>query len=73
MAIQAVARDGSDIQHLIIGLNRDDVQSIMRGEVFTLPRRVGGIELSRYSDIIMLFAETDDELLRCLPTGSSQT
>ena len=37
MAVKAIVVDGENVQHLIIGLNRDDVESLLRGEVFTLP------------------------------------
>ena len=40
MAIKAVALDDENVQHLIIGLNRENVDSLLRGDVFTLPRGV---------------------------------
>jgi hypothetical protein len=52
-------------QHLIIGLNRKDVDTILRGDVLTLPP--GMPELSEASDIVVLFAETDKELAQRFP------
>jgi hypothetical protein len=37
---KAVAADDSVTEHLIIGLNRENVESLLRGDVFTLPRGV---------------------------------
>jgi hypothetical protein len=61
MAIKAVVLDGSGTHHLIIGLNRENVESLVGGDVFALPR--GNISgLSEDSDIVLLFAETDEEI-----------
>jgi len=38
MAVKAIVVDDSNIHHLIVGLNRENVESILRGDVFTLPR-----------------------------------
>ena len=66
MAIKAVAVDDTDTYHLIIGLNRENVDSILRGHVFTLPP--GSLHLlSEESDIVVLFAETDEELAQRFP------
>jgi hypothetical protein len=37
MAIKAVVVDDAGTQHLIIGLNRENAESILAGDVFTLP------------------------------------
>jgi len=42
MAVKAIALDDDSVQHLIIGLNREDIESLLRGDVFTFPPR--GIE-----------------------------
>ena len=39
MAIKAVAVDDENTQHLIIGLNRNNVNDLLDGDVFTLPQR----------------------------------
>jgi hypothetical protein len=65
MAIKAIALDEANVHHLIIGLNRENVDSILRGEVFTLPP--GGVPLTEESDIVILFAETDEELAERFP------
>ena len=56
MAVKAIAPDDAHTQHFIIGLNRGDVESILRGDVITLPRRIMP-ELSEDSDIVVLFAD----------------
>ena len=57
-----------NVQHLIIGLNRQDIESLLRGDVFKL---AGGIApvLTKDSDIVLLFAETDEDLDRRLPSS----
>jgi hypothetical protein len=72
MAIKAVAVDDQNTEHLIIGLNRDNVNSLLEGDVFTLPHGVA-ISLTEKSDIVLLFAETDEDLERnAFPRGSDQ-
>ena len=66
IAIKAVVLDQSGTQHLIIGLNRDNVESLLNGDVFTLPPgMLSG--LSEDSDVVLLFAETDQELASRFP------
>ena len=66
MAIKAVAVDDENTQHLIIGLNRDNVDSLLDGDVFTLPHGIA-VTLTENSDIVLLFAETEDELAKRFP------
>jgi hypothetical protein len=66
MAIKAVVVDDQNTQHLIIGLNRDNVNSLLNGDVFTLPRGIG-ISITEESDIVLLFAETNQELEKRFP------
>jgi hypothetical protein len=66
MAIKAAAVDDENTQHLIIGLNRDNVNDLLDGDVFTLPRGVT-ISLTENSDIVVLFAETDEDLEKRFP------
>jgi hypothetical protein len=61
MAIKAVAVDDQNTQHLIIGLNRENIDSLLHGDIFTLPKGVP-IEITEESDIVLLFAETDEDL-----------
>ena len=65
MAIKAIAVDDSNTHHLIIGLNRENVESLLRGDVFTLPPGAQG--LSADSDIVIVFAETDADLEKRFP------
>jgi hypothetical protein len=66
MAIKAIALDDENTQHLIIGLNRENIESLLRGDVFTLPHGMA-VELTEQSDIVLLFAETDDDLGKRFP------
>ena len=66
MAIKAVAVDDENTQHLIIGLNRDNVNDLLDGDVFTLPGGVA-ISLTERSDIVILFVETDEDLEKRFP------
>ena len=66
MAIKAVAVDDENTQHLIIGLNWDDVNSLLDGDVFTLPHGIA-VTLTENSDVVLLFAETDDNLAKRFP------
>jgi hypothetical protein len=66
MAIKAVAVDDENTQHLIIGLNRDNINSLLNGDVFTLPHGIA-IALTENSDIVLLFAETDEDLEKRFP------
>ena len=66
MAIKAVAVDDENTQHLIIGLSRDNINSLLNGDVFTLPHGIA-IALTENSDIVPLFAETDEDLEKRFP------
>ena len=66
MAIKAVAVDDENTQHLIIGLNRNNVNDLLDGDVFTLPHGAA-ISLTENSDIVLLFAETDEDLEKRFP------
>ena len=66
MAIKAVAVDDQNTEHLIIGLNRDNVNDLLEGDVFTLPHGIA-ITLTENSDIVLLFAETDEDLEKRFP------
>jgi hypothetical protein len=66
MAIKAGAVDDENTQRLIIGLNRDNVNFLLDGDVFTLPHGIA-ISLTENSDIVLLFAETDDDLAKRFP------
>jgi hypothetical protein len=67
MALKAILFDKENIQHLVIGLNREDVDSLLRGDVFRLPPGPVPALTENKSDIILLFAETDEELGQRLP------
>jgi hypothetical protein len=67
MAVKAIVMDQENVEHLIIGLNREDVESLLRGEVFTLPCGQVPILTEDRSDIVLVFAETDDDLEKRFP------
>jgi hypothetical protein len=69
MAVKAIVLDDNNTQHLIIGLNRDNIDSLLRGDVFRLPRGIVPA-LTETSDIVVLFAETDDNLAKRLTPAS---
>jgi len=66
MAVKAIALDDDNVQHLIIGLNRENIESLLRGDMFRLPRGIIP-ELTPDSDIVLMFAETDDDLGKRMP------
>jgi hypothetical protein len=66
MAIKAVVVDDGNTQHRIIGLNRNKINSMLDGDVFTLPHGIP-ISLTEQSDIVLLFAETDEDLEKRFP------
>ena len=66
MAVKAIAVDDANTHHLIIGLNRENIESLLRGDVFTLPHGMA-VPLSEESDIVVLFAETDEDLGKRFP------
>jgi hypothetical protein len=65
MAITALAVDNTNTHHLLIGLNRENVESTLRGDVFTLPK--GAAPLTVDSDIVIIFAETNEDLAKRFP------
>jgi hypothetical protein len=62
MAISATCLDDANTVHLLIGLNREDVESLLLGEVLTVPP--GRVPLSEDSTVALVLAETDDDLVR---------
>src|SRR5689334_16273145 len=61
MAVKAVVVDGTNTHHLIIGISRETLDTLLSGEVFVLPP--GNLSgLNESSDVVLLFAETDKEL-----------
>jgi hypothetical protein len=66
MPVKAVVVDDAGTQHLIVGLNRANVESILAGEVLTRPRGFPA-QLTQASYIVILFAETDADIQKCFP------
>jgi hypothetical protein len=66
MAVKAILVDDESTQHLAIGLNRESINSLLAGDVFTLPGGVP-VSLSADSDVVLLFAETDADLEQRFP------
>jgi hypothetical protein len=70
MAITALAVDNTNTHHLLIGLNRENVESTLRGDVFTLPK--GAAPLTVDSDIVIIFAETNEDLGQTVSATSNR-
>jgi hypothetical protein len=64
-SIEAIVQDSEGVQHLIVGLHRENVDSLLRGDLFTLPP--GQVPVLRKPEATSLFAETDEELGRRFP------
>jgi hypothetical protein len=62
MGIRAIALDDKNVQHLIIGLNREDIEGLLRGHMLKL-----ATELTEDREIVLMFAETNDELGERIP------
>ena len=60
MALKAICIDDAQNVHLLIGLNRKNIEDLLRGETLTFPR---GVPLTDESEIAIVFAETDEELV----------
>jgi len=55
-----------NVHNLVIGLNRENVNVILAGEVITLP--AGYLEgLNAESDVVLIFGETNAEIEQCFP------
>ena len=67
MAVKAILVDDEGTHHLVIGLNREDVESLLRGDVFTLPSGPVPTLTENKSDIVVIFAETDKDLEQRFP------
>ena len=67
MAVKAIAEDEMGIQHLVIGLNRENIESLLVGNVFTPPSGPVPVLTANQSDIVLLFAETDGDLEKRFP------
>ena len=68
MALKAILIDNEKNPHLLIGLNREDVDSMKRGEVFVLPSGQN-VALNEKSDIVLIIEETDEDLVRRMKAG----
>ena len=62
MGLKAWFQDENNTTHLLIGLNRENVESLQRGDVFTLPPGEA-LSLSDDSDIILIYEDTDEKLV----------
>ena len=67
MAVKAIVLDDENVQHLIIGLNRENIESLLYGDILRLPPGLVPVMTENKSDIVLLFAETDDDLGKRFP------
>lgn len=73
MALRATCVDDRNKTHLLIGLNRENIEALMGGEVLALPTGQS-VRLGKSSQILIVFAETDDELVEHrLPSDPNRT
>jgi hypothetical protein len=72
MALKAFILDDKNIPHLMIGLSRTDMEAIERGEVYVLPAGPK-VPLTEESDIIVIFEETDEELVKRMEAGVARS
>ena len=61
MAITATCIDETQTVHLVIGLNRRNLEALLRGETVTFP--AGSVPLAADADIAVVFGETDEQLV----------
>jgi len=67
MAAKAIVVDQDNVQHLTIGLNQENIDSLLRGKRFTLPSGPVPALFENKSDIVLLFAESDEDLTKRVP------
>jgi hypothetical protein len=63
MALKATILDEENTPHLLIGLSRENVETLEKGEVFVLPQGQN-LPLTDKSDIVVIFEETDEALVQ---------
>lgn len=65
MAIKIICSDSADNTHLLLGLNRSEINALLEGKQFRFPP--GVLPLNEHSEVVIMFAETDDELEKRMP------
>jgi hypothetical protein len=65
MAIKAIAVDDNNTQHLIIGLNRENIESLLRGDMFRLPRSVS-LMAEMHPEFIRYACSLANDLALCM-------
>ncbi len=68
MVQKAWMADENDTPHLLIGLSKQALESIQRGEVVTLPRGQN-IPLTNDSDIVLMYEDTEEALIERMNGG----
>ena len=69
MAVKVTCTDDLNTEHLVIGLNLQDIESLLRGERVTLTRGKT-VTLGTNSDVAIVFGQTDQDLVQHrLPTA----
>jgi hypothetical protein len=61
MAIRATCLDDNGTLHVVIGLNRANIEALLQGQALTLPP--SDVLMTEASRIAIIFAETDEELI----------
>jgi hypothetical protein len=62
--LKATCIDDSRTVHLIVGINRKDLDDLLAGGYLRLDV---GVPLTRESEICVIFRETDADLVKALP------
>lgn len=66
MAIKAVAIDDTGTRHLVIGLNRENMNTLLNGNILILPTGyLAGLTEDGY--VVLMFAETEKGVLKMFP------
>ena len=68
MVLKAWMQDERGASHLLIGLSREAVESIQRGDVVTLPPGQN-IPLTEESDIVLIYEDTEEALIERMNAG----
>jgi hypothetical protein len=63
MALKALCMDDESTPHLLIGLTRGNIESLLKGSVLVLPQGPN-LPLVKDSQVILMFEETDEELIK---------
>lgn len=70
MGIKAWLQDDDGTPHMLIGLNRQDLESIEAGEVFRLPAGMN-VPTTEKTEVVVMYEATDKELVARMKSGTT--